>query len=257
MAEAVEAACAAMVSWGQQSSNRAMCSDALRWPYSGPSPPTWTPTWSGLDKKTAETKLENPIVRKAIGQGLCGEAASTAGRSPNSRLAAEACSPMTLKRTRPLLACFDKQDDQPGGGRELLHWARISCRGTSSLRDRAKGSGEARAAGGGRAGLHLDRGGPAGRGGKLSGSCGPRSASGRTAGPRRQGPLAAGRQNPASLEPTGLLNLARAQIHEKQWDAAQETCRQLRARTWPQRFGDVEGQVRELEQTIAQGRGQG
>jgi hypothetical protein len=53
-----------------------------------------------------------------------------------------------------------------------------------------------------------------------------------------------------SLEPTGLLKLATAQVHEKQWDAASATCGKLRARSWPERFGDVEQQVRELERRI-------
>ena len=42
-----------------------------------------------------------------------------------------------------------------------------------------------------------------------------------------------------SLEPTGLLKLAAAQIHELQWDQAAETLRKLDTRTWPARFGDV------------------
>ena len=40
------------------------------------------------------------------------------------------------------------------------------------------------------------------------------------------------------------------------WDEP-ETMHKLRSRAWPARFGDVEGQARQLEQRIADGRGQG
>ena len=57
-----------------------------------------------------------------------------------------------------------------------------------------------------------------------------------------------------ALEPAGLLGLAAAQIHEKQWERAAETVGKLRTRTWPSRFGDVSHQIRQLEQQIDQGR---
>jgi len=53
-----------------------------------------------------------------------------------------------------------------------------------------------------------------------------------------------------ALEPTGLLRLAAAQIHEKKWEQARETLRKLDMRTWPARFGDVHNQVRMLENGI-------
>ena len=59
-----------------------------------------------------------------------------------------------------------------------------------------------------------------------------------------------------ALEPTGLLKLAAAQIHEKQWDQAQETLRKLDARTWPARFNDVRQQVRALEEMLGKPRKQ-
>jgi tetratricopeptide (TPR) repeat protein len=53
-----------------------------------------------------------------------------------------------------------------------------------------------------------------------------------------------------ALEPTGLLKLAAAQIHEKQWDQARASLRKLEARTWPARFGDVGQQTRAMESRI-------
>ncbi len=53
-----------------------------------------------------------------------------------------------------------------------------------------------------------------------------------------------------SLEPTGLLKLAAAQIHESQWDAARATIRKLESRTWPTRFSEVRNQIRALERLV-------
>jgi len=55
------------------------------------------------------------------------------------------------------------------------------------------------------------------------------------------------------LEPTGLLKLAEAQLHLKQWDRAAQTIKKLRARSWPSRFGDVDVQIRGLEQQVEHG----
>ncbi len=53
-----------------------------------------------------------------------------------------------------------------------------------------------------------------------------------------------------ALEPTGLLKLAAAQIHEKQWDHARQSLRKLDTRTWPPRFGDIRSEVRKLEEKL-------
>jgi Flp pilus assembly protein TadD len=54
-----------------------------------------------------------------------------------------------------------------------------------------------------------------------------------------------------ALEPTGLLKLAAAQIHEKQWEKARESLRRLNTRTWPAHFEDVRKQSRALEGKLA------
>jgi tetratricopeptide (TPR) repeat protein len=59
-----------------------------------------------------------------------------------------------------------------------------------------------------------------------------------------------------ALEPTGLLKLAAAQIHAKQWNAAAESLRKLNLRSWPGRFHDVRQQVRMLENQLAKARDQ-
>ncbi len=48
------------------------------------------------------------------------------------------------------------------------------------------------------------------------------------------------------LEPTGLLGLAKAQIHLNQTEAAKQTVDRLLAKTWPEGFGNVHDQARNL-----------
>ena len=52
------------------------------------------------------------------------------------------------------------------------------------------------------------------------------------------------------LEPTGLLKLTEAQIHEKQFTAAKQSLQTLRRTAWPSRFSDVESQIRLLEEQV-------
>lgn len=56
-----------------------------------------------------------------------------------------------------------------------------------------------------------------------------------------------------SLEPTGLLNLAKAQVHEKQWTNAQESAKILLAREWPSRFSDIHNQATAILKSTEQG----
>ena len=52
------------------------------------------------------------------------------------------------------------------------------------------------------------------------------------------------------LEPQGLLRLARANIHEKQYDAARDYLKQLDAKSWPPHLGDVPSQTRQMREEI-------
>ena len=52
------------------------------------------------------------------------------------------------------------------------------------------------------------------------------------------------------LEPTGLLELAKSQLHEKRWDDARSTLDELAKASWPERFGKVSDQVQELRRLL-------
>jgi tetratricopeptide (TPR) repeat protein len=56
------------------------------------------------------------------------------------------------------------------------------------------------------------------------------------------------------LEPNGLLNLAKAQIHEKQFAPAQESLDKLNKTEWPSRFSDVRNQIQQLQNQIPKSR---
>jgi tetratricopeptide (TPR) repeat protein len=53
-----------------------------------------------------------------------------------------------------------------------------------------------------------------------------------------------------ALEPTGLLGLAAAQLHDRQYDKAAETIGKLKARSWPPHFGNTAGTVADLERQL-------
>jgi cytochrome c-type biogenesis protein CcmH/NrfG len=53
-----------------------------------------------------------------------------------------------------------------------------------------------------------------------------------------------------SLEPTGLLRLAEAQIHENLWEDARQTVDRLLRQDWPNRFGNIHQQARNLKARI-------
>ena len=50
-----------------------------------------------------------------------------------------------------------------------------------------------------------------------------------------------------ALEPTGLVKLAEAQIHQKRWAAARASIEKLQHTEWPSRFGDISNQTRQLQ----------
>ncbi len=52
------------------------------------------------------------------------------------------------------------------------------------------------------------------------------------------------------LEPTGLVKLAEAQLHQKQWEAARTSIEKLQKAEWPARFSDVNNQVRLLQERL-------
>ena len=52
------------------------------------------------------------------------------------------------------------------------------------------------------------------------------------------------------LEPTGLLKLATAQVHEEQWDDAKTTVKKLNQQEWPSRFDNLNRDIKKLQKKL-------
>jgi Flp pilus assembly protein TadD len=198
-----------------------------------------------LNKQTAETGLDNPIVRKAIGQ-VYAEKSKHREAVTQLQIATE-MQPNDAETQKLLVAEFDKLGDAEGAYRQLLQAVQLSRRDIKLYQEMGKRL------------ATLDRPREVERAYTSIVEVLPseseshallaevRQEQGRWAEAIAQWEEVA---RIRALEPTGLLKLAAAQVHEERWDDAAATARKLRARGWPPRFGDVEQQVRELERQI-------
>ena len=214
-------------------------------------PPNWTAT-------TAETGLQNPIVRKALGQVYL-EEQQYAKAIVQLRLAAEV-QPNDAETHQALVACCDRQGDKEGAVRQLLQSLQLARRDINLYKDLAQRLAD------------LNRPKECERAYTSIVEVLPSESESHALlaeireEQNRWGEAIVQWQQVArirALEPTGLLRLAKAQIHEKQWSDAAETVQKLNARSWPSRFGDeyADGdprhllpEVRRLEQQIDSGR---
>jgi len=245
--EAVDAACGAIVSWGPRHDQRAQALASLESVLRNA--PDLEQYVAILDKQAAELLEDNPTVRKAIGK-VYFDKHEYAKAIPQLKLACE-LQPNDTETHQKLVACYDRLDDKEAAIRQLLESIRLSRRNIALYKDLGQRYDK------------LGRPQDAERARTSIVEALPNESEGHAA-------LAAIRQNQSrwsdaiphwqqvaqirSLEPTGLLRLAEAQIHEKQWDEAAQSIRKLRSRTWPQRFGDIDAKARELEREIERGR---
>jgi len=52
------------------------------------------------------------------------------------------------------------------------------------------------------------------------------------------------------LEPTGLLKLATAQVHEELWSEAKVTIKKLNRKDWPSRFNNLNRDIKKLQKQL-------
>ena len=248
MPEAVEAACGAIISWGNNVPNRAQALEALRSILK--SCDSLDALVATLDAQLAKTGIDNAFTRKALGQVY-----SQRGQYDKAvvqlRLAQE-LQPNDGEIYDALIAAFDGLNDQRGAIRELLAKAQFAPRDIALYKD----------LGGRLTKLHEDRESEraytsivevlASEAESHTMLAEVRESQNRWAEAIEQWQDVVRLR---ALEPNGLLRLAAAEIHEKQWDAAAETVRQLRAKTWPTRFNNTDFQIQQLERQIQQGKG--
>ena len=246
-AEAVDAACGAIVSWGPRHERRADALAALKRVLS--EVPNLDAYVAVLDKQCAETRLQNPLVRKSLGQVYL-DKQQYARAIVQLQLACQ-LQPNDTETHQALVACYDKQSDQEGAVRQVLQSLQLSRRDIKLYEDLGR-----RLAALGRA-KEQERAYTAIVEVLPSESESHALLAEIREKENRWGEAIGQWQQVArirALEPTGLLRLAAAQIHQKQWREAAETVGRLRVRSWPTRFGNVVEQVRQLEGQIERGR---
>ncbi len=242
-AEAVDAACGAIISWGPTHANRVQAIESLK--HVLRTSPDLDAYIVVLDKATETDGADRPIVRKALGQVLLEKSQSAKAIVQLQRaVGLDANDPETQKA---LVSCYDKLGDRTGAIEQILKLVEVSRRDITlfqNLADRYTA-------------LELPR--EAERANTSIVEALPSESESHAL-------LAEIRQKQnrwpeaivqweqvariRALEPTGLLRLAAAQMHEQQFPAARETLRKLDTTPWPPHFGDVHSQVRELERQI-------
>ena len=243
--EAVEAACGAIVSWGKNLDNRRNAVNALHNVLAQAQ--ALDAYIQYLDKQIEASGLENPIVRQALGKVFI-DRKQYEPAAHHLRLALEA-QPNDRRTHELLVNIYDRMQDPEGAVRQLLQSVSLSRRDIALYKDL-----------GGRY-LRLEQPARAERAYTSIVEMLPNESEGHTM-------LAEIRQGQGewqaaihhwrqvarirALEPTGLLKLAEAQIHEKLWGAATKTVDVLRAKDWPSRFGNVHNQAEQLKNRVEQ-----
>jgi len=242
-ADAVEAAAGAIVSWGPRHRNRRDAINVLKRVL------RYSPDLAGyaetLDQQVVKTGLENPIVRKALGQVFLDT--RKYGEAIRHLTLAAQVQPNDGETHQALLKAYDAQKNREGAIRQLLASAKLSRRNIAFYRDLGKRL----------VGLGRDQ--DAERAFTSIVEMQPTESESHTmlAEIREQQnrwPEAIAHWQRAAtlraLEPTGLEKLARAQIHEKRWADAKESVEKLLAKNWPERFRDVHARARKMLQEV-------
>ncbi len=240
--EAVDAASGAIVCWSPRQDQRRDALNNLKGVLrSAKDLPGYI---KQLDEQADKTGEDNPILRKAIGEVLK-ERNQFKLAIAQFEIAVQ-LEPNDKEIHQALIACYDATDDKADGTRQLLKLIELDSHNLAlyqQLADRLK-----------------DQPAEAERAVTSVIEAGPQEAENHTA-------LAEIRQKQdrweeaidqwaevaklRSLEPTGLMKLAEAQLHQKQWDAARKSIEKLQRSDWPSRFGDVNNQTRQLQEKLS------
>ncbi len=239
-AQAVDAASGAVVSWGHDDSNRRRALQSLTDVFRNA--PDLDAYVARLDEEVATSKRDRPIVRKAI--GLAYQEQMQFGQAIEQFKLAIELQPNDTETHRAMIACFDARGDRQGAIDQLFASLQLSRRDLALYQDLGQ---RLQAAG------RLDE---AERAFVSMVEMQPHESESHAS-------LAALREtqdrwNDAifhwqrvadlrALEPTGLVALAKAQLHEKQWTAARGTIQRLKSRPWPRRFQDIQAEINSLE----------
>ena len=239
--EAVDAASAAIVCWGPRDDHRGSALGNLKHVLAHAK--DLDEFVKHLDAEAAKTGQDSPILRKAVGQTYQSRN-EHAKAIAQLQLAAE-LQPHDQEIHQALIACYDATQNGPAASKQLLKLIDLHRHDLTlyqQLAERLKDN-EAEAE---RAATSI-----------IESS--PNEAESHTA-------MAELRQKQnrwaeaiphwervaefRRLEPTGLLKLTEAQLHEKQWDEARKSIDKLQKTEWPSRFNDVTNQTRQLQEQL-------
>ncbi len=241
--EAVDMASGAVVSWGPNHDQRKYALEALVNVLADA--PNLAAYIVGLDKE----KLQSAVVRKAIGQAYI-KKNEHARAIPQLQIAAE-LQPNDAEIYTALVACYDKIGDKEGAVRQLLQAVELSRRDIKlyeQLGQRFAVANQPVEAE--RAYTSIVE--------MLPNESESHAALAEVREKENRWSEAISHWERVaqirSLEPTGLLKLAAAQIHERAWDSAANSLHKLRTQNWPQRFTDVQQQTRALEKKLEEQR---
>ena len=239
--EAVDAASAAIVCWGPRHNHRGYALQSLAQVLSNAA--DLDDYVKHLDAEAAKTGQDSPILRKEIGKVY--QAKGNLPKAITQYELALTLQPLDKEVHQALIVCYDSSQQADKATRQLMaliDFDRHDLKLFTQLAERMKGN-EAEAE---RAATSIIE-------------AAPNEAENHAA-------LAELRQqqnrwNEAiphweqvaelrRLEPTGLLKLAAAQVHQKQWEAARTTIDRLNKTEWPARFNNVTNETRQLQERL-------
>jgi len=250
--EAVDAAAAAVVAWGRDANNRKAALEALRAVLQAA--PDLDAHLARFEKEVAaKTREEDPILRKAI--GLVYREKQDFGKAIEQLLIAAEVQPNDAETYQALVNCYDGLHDQQGAVEQILAWRQSAPRDIKLYEDlgtRLEKLGQATEAE--RAYTSIVEALP------TESESHQLLAEIRQRQDRWADAIDQWRQvaRIRSLEPTGLLGLAEASIHQRQFAEAAEVLAQLKRTNWPSRFENwpvfLRGKISNLEQKLEQAR---
>ncbi len=241
--KAVDAAAAAIVSWGPRHDQRQNAVSQLQSVVN--SAPDIDDYAKSLDQKAKKLGTDSPIIRKTIGNRFYNE--QKYERALKQYKLSLELSPYDREVHLGLLNCYDKLNNPAGAVEQLLAQIDFDRHNLSLYTDLAQRAKENPAL--------------AERAATSIVESAPNEAESHQAlakfreGQQRWNESIDHWQRVSELrklEPTGLLGLANAQVHAKKWADAKQSIRQLRRQEWPTRFSDVENQARQIERRISE-----
>jgi hypothetical protein len=239
--EAVDAASAAIVCWGPHHAQRTDAINRLKVVLQ--SATDLLPYVNHLDEEAKKTRQDSPLLRKTIGQVYQERHDYTKAISQFDL--ARQLQPNDKETYQALIVCYDAIHQPQNATRQLLalvDFDRHDLKLYQQLAERLKND-EAEAE---RAATSIIEAGPS--------EAENHQAMAELRQKQNRWNEAIGEWKEVAelrrLEPTGLLKLAEAEIHQGQWAPARETLERLSKTEWPSRFNDVGNQVQRFRSML-------